>query len=99
MENGGKLLPQAREFKYLGVLFMSIRKIEFDMERQFAAASAGMLIFERDSRGEEEAEPKLKALYLPNHPTFYILDTQKEFPPTGGRGQFKGKRMEVNRKI
>lgn len=37
---GGELLPQAKVFKYLGVLFMSDGRMEWD--RQFGAASVVM---------------------------------------------------------
>lgn len=39
---GSELLPQAKEFKYLGVLFMSEGKMEHEMDRQIGAASAVM---------------------------------------------------------
>ena len=35
---GGELLPQAKEFKYLGVLFMSNGKMECEMDRRFGAS-------------------------------------------------------------
>ncbi len=39
---GDELLPQSREFKYLGVLFMSDRKQEREMDRRLSAASEVM---------------------------------------------------------
>ena len=37
-----ELLPQAKEFKYLGVLFTSEGKMEREMDRRIGAASAVM---------------------------------------------------------
>ena len=39
---GGELLPQVKEFKYLGVLFKSEGKMKRELDRQVCAASAGM---------------------------------------------------------
>ncbi len=39
---GSELLPQAKEFKYLRVLFTSEGKMEREMDRQIGAASAVM---------------------------------------------------------
>lgn len=36
----GYLLPQAREFKYLGVFFRSDGKMKWEMNKQFGAESA-----------------------------------------------------------
>jgi len=39
---GNELLPQAKEFKYLGVLFTSEGKMEREMDRRIGAASTVM---------------------------------------------------------
>ncbi|XP_018538853.1 uncharacterized protein LOC108887791 [Lates calcarifer] len=39
---GGELLPQAKEFKYLGVLCMSDGRMEYEIDRRISAASAVM---------------------------------------------------------
>jgi len=42
LQVGSELLPQAKEFKYLGVLLMSEGKMEQEMDRRIGAASAIM---------------------------------------------------------
>ncbi|KAK0143837.1 hypothetical protein N1851_017957 [Merluccius polli] len=39
---GSELLPQVKEFKYLGILFTSEGKMEREMDRQIDAATAVM---------------------------------------------------------
>lgn len=39
---GGELLPQAREFKYLGVLFTSDGKIEQEIDRRIGGSVCGV---------------------------------------------------------
>lgn len=59
---GGELLPQAKEFKYLGVLLMIDGKMDHEMDRWIGAASGG--------GSEEGAEPEEKAFDLPiNRPS------------------------------
>ena len=60
---GDEILPQVEEFKYVGVLFTSERRMEREIDRRISAASAVMRTHIR--RGEEGAEPKGKALDLP----------------------------------
>lgn len=85
-------MPQAREFNYLGVLFMAHRKVEREMNRWFG---------EPDPRGEEGAEPKDKAFLLPvdleyvpalthDHELWVVAErtsSQNEFAPWGGCAQ------------
>lgn len=40
LRDGGELLPQVNEFKYLGVLSMSDRKMDSEVDRRFVVASA-----------------------------------------------------------
>ncbi|KAI3372975.1 hypothetical protein L3Q82_023414 [Scortum barcoo] len=61
---GGEVLPQWKEFKYLGVLFTSEGKMEREIDRRIGAASAVMRSVYQDRRGEEGAESKW-ALDLP----------------------------------
>ena len=42
LQVGEELLPQAKEFKYLGVLFTSEGKMEREMDRRIGAASADL---------------------------------------------------------
>lgn len=42
-----ELLPQAEEFKYLGVLFTCEERMEWEIKRQIAAASAVMRTLHR----------------------------------------------------
>jgi len=39
---GSEFLPQAKEFKYLGILFISESKLEWEMDRMIGAAFAVM---------------------------------------------------------
>ena len=42
LQVGSESLPQAREFKYLRVLFTSEGKMEWEMDRRFSVASVKM---------------------------------------------------------
>ena len=65
-----ELLPQAKEFKYLGVLFMSEGKMEWEMDRRIGAASAVMRALYRSIVVKKELSRKAKlsiyqSIYVP----------------------------------
>ena len=67
---GSELLPQAKEFKYLGVLFTSEGKMEREMDRRIGAASAVMRALYRSVVVKKELSRKAKlsiyrSIYLP----------------------------------
>ncbi|MDG2555420.1 reverse transcriptase domain-containing protein [Vibrio parahaemolyticus] len=57
---GRELLPQVREFKYLGVLFTSEGRMEREMDRRVGAASAGMRALRRSIVVKRELSQKAK---------------------------------------
>ena len=57
---GSELLPQAKEFKYLGVLFTSEGKMEREMDRWIGAASAVMRALYRSVVVKKELSRKAK---------------------------------------
>ena len=61
---GKEILSQVKEFKYLGILFMSEGKREQEMDRQIGAVCSHA-DFASVHRGEEGAEPKGEPLALP----------------------------------
>ena len=67
---GSELLPQAKEFKYLGVLFTSEGKMEREMDRRIGAASAVMRALYRSVVVKKELSRKAKlsiyrSIYVP----------------------------------
>ena len=65
---GSELLPQAKEFKYLGVLFTSEGKMEREMDRRIGAASAVMRALYRSVVVSELSRKKLliyQSIYVP----------------------------------
>ena len=67
---GSELLPQAKEFKYLGVLFTSEGKMEREMDRRIGAASAVMRALYQSVVVKQELSRKAKlsiyrSIYLP----------------------------------
>ncbi|KAK3534009.1 hypothetical protein QTP86_000516 [Hemibagrus guttatus] len=42
LQVGGEFLPQVKEFKYLGVLFMSEERMDCEIDRRIGAAAAVM---------------------------------------------------------
>jgi len=78
---GSELLPQAKEFKYLGVLFTSEGKMEREMDKRIGAASAVMWALYRSIY-----VPTLTYAHkLVSDQKNEIADTssQNEFPPQG----------------
>ncbi len=74
-----ELLPQAKEFKYLRVLFTSEGKMEHEMDRWIGAASAVMQALYRTIVVKRE----LMVMSLGSDRKTDIVDTsgQNEFPP------------------
>ena len=67
---GSELLPQAKEFKYLGVLFTSEGKMEREMDRRIGAASAVMRALYQSVVVKKELSQKAKlsiyrSIYVP----------------------------------
>ena len=67
---GSELLPQAKEFKYLGVWCTSEGKMEREMDRRIGAASAVMRVLYRSVVVKKELSRKAKlsiyrSIYLP----------------------------------
>ena len=67
LQGGSDLLPQVKEFKYLGVLFTSEGKMEREMDRRIGVASASNAGAVSVRWGEEGAEPEGEVLDLPVH--------------------------------
>ena len=66
---GSELLPQAKEFKYLGVLFTSEGKMEREMDRRIGAVSAVMRALYRSVVVKKELSRKAKlSVHLPSNP-------------------------------
>ncbi len=57
---GGVLLPQVEEFKYLGVLFTSEGRMEWEIDRRIGAASAVMRLMYRSVVVKKELSRKAK---------------------------------------
>jgi len=67
---GNEVLPQAKEFKYLGVLFTSEAKMEWEMDRRIGAASAVMRALYRSVVVKRKLSRKAKlsiyrSIYVP----------------------------------
>ncbi|KAK0132165.1 Retrovirus-related Pol polyprotein from type-1 retrotransposable element R2 [Merluccius polli] len=62
---GSKLLPQVKEFKYLGILFSSEGKMEREMDRRIGVASAVMWALYRTVVVKKELSRNGEALNLP----------------------------------
>jgi len=67
---GSELLPQAKEFKYLWVLFTSEGKMEEEMDRRIGTASAVMRALYRSVVVKRELSQKAKlsiyrSIYVP----------------------------------
>ena len=97
LQVGSESLPQAREFKYLEVLFKSEGKMEWEMDRRFSAASAVMRALPVPDRcGDEGAESEGKDLDLPVHlhsnPHLWSWafgsDRKNEIADTSGQNEF-----------
>ena len=43
LPGGGEFLPQVKEFKYLGVFFTSVGRMEREIDRRISAAAVVML--------------------------------------------------------
>ena len=69
---GQELLRQAKDFKYLGVLFMSEGKMEREMDRRIGAALAAR---RASVVVEEAAEPEGEALDLPVQPSPMVMSS------------------------
>lgn len=70
---GSKLPPQAKEFKYLGVLFPWDKKREREMDRRFGTASAVMRVLTQTVVVKRELSQKAKlmiyqSIYVPPSP-------------------------------
>ena len=68
---GEEILTQAEEFKYLGVLFTSERRMEREIDRQIGTASAVMLALHKSVVVKKEPGRKAKlsiyqSLFLPS---------------------------------
>lgn len=61
----GELLPQAKAFKYLRVLFKGDGKMECEMNRRYDARSAVLQVLRCST--EKGAELEGEALYIPVH--------------------------------
>ncbi len=70
LQVGGEFLPQVEEYKYLGVLFTSERRVEREFDRQICAASAVMRSMYRSVVMKKELSCKAKlsiyrSIYIP----------------------------------
>ena len=83
---GSELLPQAKEFKYLGVLFTSEGKMEREMDRRIGAASAVMRALYRSVVVKKELSRKAKlsiyrSIYVPiltyGHELWVVTETTR----------------------
>jgi len=100
---GNELLPQGKEFKYLGVLFTSEGKMEREMDRRIGAASSVMRALYRSVVVKRELSRKVKlsiyrSIYIPTltygHELWVVTKRmiadksgRNEFPPQGGWAQ------------
>ncbi|KAK3552130.1 hypothetical protein QTP86_001508 [Hemibagrus guttatus] len=62
LQVGGQVLPQVEEFKYLGVLFTSERRMDREIDRRIGAAAAVMRSMYRSVVVKKEPSPKAKLL-------------------------------------
>ncbi len=70
LQVGGVFLPQVEEFKYLGVLFTSEGRMEWEIDRRICAASAVMRSMYRSDMVKKEMSCKAKlsvyrSIYVP----------------------------------
>ena len=75
-ESYPQLLPQAKEFKFLGVLLTSDGKMEHEMDRRFGAASAVLRVllptFVVKREPCQKAKPLDLPVYLRSHPHVWL---------------------------